>query len=299
MTSIGLPGDRSAVRALSFDDVVATYVVDGVLAMRTASFFPDIPSDYWSAQPQLCTPTGDLLMSAGGLLIERDGIRVLIDAGVGAMTRDFAFGSVDCGALLDVLNTLGHRPDDIDVVAFTHLHFDHAGWAYVNGDKTFPNARYVVAAKEWAPYAGGDYRADATTPRHVISQWTVDRGAVELIDDGDEIATGVRAVVTPGHTPGHTSYVITSRAGRRLVAFGDAFHVTAQLAHPEWLSSADPDAGGVQRARRRLLAELAEPDTVGFGFHFGDQPFGRVISADTGDAAWEPVPTAVLAAPPR
>ena len=299
MTSIGGPNDAAAVRSLTFDDVTATYVVDGTLAMRSAVFFPDIPSDYWSTRPELCTASGDLMMSAGGLLVERDGETLLIDAGVGAMTRDFAFGSVDCGSLLDVLGALGRRPEDIDVVAFTHLHFDHAGWAYANGDKTFPNARYVVAAKEWAPYASGDYRADATTPRHVISQWVVDRSRIELIDEGDEISAGVHAVVTPGHTPGHTSYIITSQKGRRLVVLGDAFHSTAQLTHPEWLSAADPDASGVHSARRRLLAELGEQGTLGFGFHFGDQPFGRVITGATGDAFWEPVPTSVLAAPPR
>jgi glyoxylase-like metal-dependent hydrolase (beta-lactamase superfamily II) len=284
---------------LTFDHVAATYVVDGILTMRPATFFPDIPSGYWSARPELCTATGDLVMSAGGLLVESDGETVLIDAGVGTTAKDFAFGSVDCGSLLDVLATLGRRPEDIDVVAFTHLHFDHAGWAYANGDKTFPNARYVVAAKEWAPYASGDYRVDSTTPRHVISQWVVDRSRVELIDDGVEIAAGVQAVVTPGHTPGHTSYVIASRGGQRLVVLGDAFHSMAQLTHPEWLSVADSDASGVVSARRRLLAELAEPDTLGFGFHFGDQPFGRVITAATGEAVWEPVPTSVLAPPPR
>jgi glyoxylase-like metal-dependent hydrolase (beta-lactamase superfamily II) len=109
----------------------------------------------------------------------------------------------------------------------------------------------------------------------------------------------VHAVVTPGHTPGHTSYVITSRAGQRLVVLGDAFHSTAQLTHPEWLSVADSDASGVLSARRRLLAELAEPDTLGFGFHFGDQPFGRVLTAASGEVTWEPVPTSALAAPPR
>jgi glyoxylase-like metal-dependent hydrolase (beta-lactamase superfamily II) len=125
--SIGRPGDPAAVRSLTFDDVVATYVVDGVLTMRAATFFPGIPSAYWSARPELCTATGDLLMSAGGLLVERDSTTLLIDAGVGTMTKDFVFGTVDCGSLIDVLDTLGRRREDIDVVAFTHLHFDHVG----------------------------------------------------------------------------------------------------------------------------------------------------------------------------
>ncbi|MFG1930922.1 MBL fold metallo-hydrolase [Mycobacterium sp. NPDC048908] len=292
-SSIGRPGDRAAVRSLTFDDVVATYVVDGVITMPPTGFFPAIPSDYWSTRPDLCTETGDLVMSAGGLLVERGDDTLLIDTGVGAMTTDFAWGSVDCGSLLDVLGIVGRRPEDIDVVAFTHLHFDHAGWSHANGDKTFPNARYVMAAAEWAPHRGGTPEGDAVTPKQIIAQLADQR--IDLIDDGDEVVPGVRAVVTPGHTPGHTSYVITSTNGQRLVVFGDAFHIPAQLAHPEWMSVAEWDAAEVVTARRRLLAELAEPNTLGFGFHFGDQPFGRV----TADGGWAPVPTVVLAPPPR
>ncbi len=298
-TDIGRPGDPSAVRSLRLGDAVATYVVDGVLTMRPDAFFPAIPSDYWSTRPNLLTPRGEMLMSAGGLLIERDGKALLIDAGVGTTKTDFAFGGVDCGSMIDVLGAIGRRPEDVDVVAFTHLHFDHAGWAYANGAKTFPNARYVLAAKEWAPYASGNHRGDETTPWHVILRMASECTSLDLIDDGDEIFPNVRAVVTPGHSPGHTSYVITSGAGQRLVALGDAFHTPAQLTNPAWLSAADWDVTGVQGARRRLLAELAEPNTLGFGFHFGDQAFGRVVTDDAGAAGWEPVPTSVLAAPPR
>jgi glyoxylase-like metal-dependent hydrolase (beta-lactamase superfamily II) len=295
--SIGGPGDPAAVRCLRIDDVSATYVVDGVLCMHPGAFFPDIPSDYWSARPELCTATGDLLISAGGLLVERDGTRLLIDAGVGTMKRRFTFGDVDCGSMIEVLDALGYRPDAIEAVAFTHLHFDHVGWAFANNGKTFPNAGYVLAAKEWAPYASGCHRADTTTPVHVISQLSSDD--LQLIEDGEEIAPGVCALVTGGHTPGHTSYLITSGDGHRLVVLGDAFHSPVQLTHPEWMSVADFDPSAVHNARVRLLAELTEPRTLGFGFHFGDQPFGQVVDRGDGELGWHPVATAVSAPPPR
>jgi glyoxylase-like metal-dependent hydrolase (beta-lactamase superfamily II) len=299
MSTVGRLGDRAAVRSLRFGDVVATYVVDGVIAMRPPVFFPGIPDEYWAATSELRTAAGDLLMSAGGLLVEREGHTLLIDAGVGAVTADFSFGRVDCGALVQVLDDLGRRADTVDVLAFTHLHFDHAGWAFADGARTFPNARYVLSAKEWAVYADRHEADDAITPSHVIKALTADPSGIGLFTDGDEIAPGVRAVVTPGHTPGHTSYVITSGAGQRLVVFGDVFHLPAQLAHPDWLSVADRDVSGMATARRRLLDELLQPHTLGFGFHFGDQPFGRVTEDDDGEAIWEPVATEVLAPPPR
>src|SRR5262245_28565730 len=202
---IGRPGDSAAVRSLRLDGVIATYLVDGVLAMRPTVFFPGIPREFWSTRPELLTAGGELLMSAGGLLVEIDRKTLLIDAGVGTTTTDFAFGGVTCGSMLDVLRAVGRRPEDIDVVAFTHLHFDHAGWALANAAKTFPNARYVLAAQELAPYATGTHRADRTTPWHVISRLVEDSTSVDLINDGDEVLPNVRAVVTPGHSPGHTS----------------------------------------------------------------------------------------------
>ena len=109
----------------------------------------------------------------------------------------------------------------------------------------------------------------------------------------------MRAVVAAGHTPGHTSYLITSASGERLIAFGDTFHSPAQLARPEWLSAADANASVVISARRQLLAELMQPDTFGFGVHFGDCAFGRVTNNNAGVPTWEPVPTLVHARAPR
>jgi glyoxylase-like metal-dependent hydrolase (beta-lactamase superfamily II) len=294
--TIGRPSDPAAVRSLAFDDVTVTYVVDGVLTMRPETFFPETPRAAWA---ELCTPAGDLLMSAGGLLVRIAGTTVLIDAGVGTVTTSFTFGSVDCGSLLEVCGSLGVRPGDVDVLAFTHLHFDHAGWAFTDDAKTFPSARYVLAAQEWAPYAAGQPHGGAATPQHVISQLASGRTDFEVFGDGDEIVPGVRALLTPGHTPGHTSYVITSTAGRRLIAFGDAFHSSMQVTHPDWMSIADSDPAAVTSARHRLLDRLREPFSLGFGCHFGDQPFGRVTTSAAGEATWEPVASVVLAPPPR
>jgi glyoxylase-like metal-dependent hydrolase (beta-lactamase superfamily II) len=120
-----------------------------------------------------------------------------------------------------------------------------------------------------------------------------------LVDPGEEIFPGVRTMVTPGHSPGHTSYIITSGTGARLIAFGDAFHIPAQLAHPEWPSMPDIDAQAVLAARAQLTRELQQPGTLGFACHFGDQVFGRLTQTQTSPRAWEPVPATVLMPAPR
>lgn len=293
--TIGTPRDPAAVRSITVDDVVVTYLVDGVLTISAAEFFPAVPTDAWE---QACTAGGDLLMSTGGLLIQSADRTVLIDAGVGPMTTKFATGSANCGFMLNSMAALGVRPDDVDVVAFTHLHFDHSGWAFVGEARTFPKARYAIAAQEWSSYDGEVGETEWTSP-HVINQLRCQTGGLDLFADEDEIVPGIRALVSGGHTPGHTAFVFTSRWGRRLIAFGDAFHNQIQMAQPDWLSIADSDSSSVIAARHRLLARLSEPNTIGFGAHFGDQPFGRVVADARGNATWEPVPSTVLAPPPR
>jgi glyoxylase-like metal-dependent hydrolase (beta-lactamase superfamily II) len=294
--TIGRPTDPAAVRKVTLDDVVITYVVDGVVGTRPEYFFADAPADAWA---NLCNPDGDMPMSCGGLLVQIGGRTLLIDAGAGVMTSTLAFGRVDSGAMLDVLAALAITPADVDVLAFTHLHFDHAGWAFTQGARTFQNARYAMAAQEWAAYAGGPDDDAATTSQPVIDEFRSGVNDFGLFNDGEEIVPGVRALVTPGHTPGHTAYEITSHTGRRLIAFGDAFHSQAQVAHPDWMSIVDSDRAGVRAARRRLLARLSEPNTVAFGGHFGDQVFGRVVLDPTGQASWQPIPSVVLAPSPR
>jgi glyoxylase-like metal-dependent hydrolase (beta-lactamase superfamily II) len=114
-------------------------------------------------------------MSVGGLLVERDGRRLLIDAGLGAHTAQNPLGTINSGALPDTLAALGCDPAAIDTVAFAHLHADHTGWAFAqDGDgsyrKTFPAARYLVAETEWAPYGSWTSRREYGVPGEVLAQ---------------------------------------------------------------------------------------------------------------------------------
>ncbi|MEU8819968.1 MBL fold metallo-hydrolase [Actinoplanes sp. NPDC048796] len=264
--------NQSSVRTLVLDKVRFTYVVDGAMAFPTAGFFPSVPPGEWT--PDLLDERGMVPMSAGGLLVETGERRLLIDAGLGPVRGEAGGGVVNGGSLLDTLKDLGHDPSAIDLLALTHLHPDHVGWA-----DSFP--RHAIAAAEWR----------AAPEKAVLA------GAA-MLADGDEVIPGVRAIVTPGHSPGHTSYLITAGADR-LLCFGDAFHHPLQLNHVEWGSGPDWQGGSVPAARRRLLDELLVPGTVGFAFHFGDQPFGRVARAADGTITWNPLPSTVLAAPPR
>jgi glyoxylase-like metal-dependent hydrolase (beta-lactamase superfamily II) len=113
------------------------------------------------------------------------------------------------------------------------------------------------------------------------------KSRVRTIAEGEEVFPGVRVLYAPGHSAGHVAYII-SAGTQRVIAFGDAFHSPIQVAHPLWEGIFDHDRKQAARLRLKLAAELADPDTIGFGIHFADVPFGRV-NLDELPFVWEPV----------
>lgn len=302
--TIGKLSVQSSVRRLDVDEITLTYIVDGAMGMVPETFFRSFPSTYWRDH-QRDLNDGLVPMSAGGLLVERDGHRLLIDTGLGPVVSDDRTMRCNGGDLLKTMASVDIDPQDIELVAFTHLHLDHTGWAFIKSSTTradsgpvFDEATYVVAEAEMALLGKSSthtYTRNTTSLRESLRN----RCDLKLISDGDEIAPGITAIVTPGHTPGHTSYLMTTRRGRRVLAVGDAFHTPAQIANTAWRSDPDSDPTAVPGARARVLAELLFPNTIGFAFHFGDQPFGRVTASPRGELIWQAVPTTALLPPPR
>jgi glyoxylase-like metal-dependent hydrolase (beta-lactamase superfamily II) len=255
-------------RSLRLGDTTVTYVPDGAVQLIPRGWLPETTAETWAAHPEYLDESGNLVGSIGGLLVEHAGRALLIDAGVGAVSMPARAGNpyadLHGGALLDSLAALGRRPADVEAVAFTHLHLDHLGWA-----AAFTDTDYLVTADEW-------------TQRHLAEQEGTGREVldalaprVRTVSDGEEIFPGVLVRLTPGHTVGHAAYVIEG-GGRRVIAFGDAMHSPIQIGHPEWSAASDHDRARAADVRSGLVAEMAEPGTVGFGIHFADMPFGRV-----------------------
>ena len=266
------------MRSFSFGDHKVTHVPDGLVQMHPRTWFAESSDADWENRADHLDDGGYLVGSIGSLLVEHDGRTLLIDAGYGphkvpAELSHPALGALQGGDLMDGLTQLGKDPADVDVLALTHFHDDHIGWAYREG-LVFTNAAFVASAVEWA--------SPSRIPVAALGPEKLVRAA-----DGQEIFPGVTAWLCPGHTAGHTAYVISS-GGRRLIAFGDAMHTPVQISRPEWRSVFDYDHNAAVRTRQAIIDELAKPGTFGYGVHFADALFGRVVE-DGGTRVWEPV----------
>jgi glyoxylase-like metal-dependent hydrolase (beta-lactamase superfamily II) len=276
----------AGIRSLMLGDTKLTYVPDGGATLNARMLLPEPTDEYWAQHADYLDEGGHLMASVGGLLVERDGRALLIDAGAGPLTMGpplNTYGVITGGKLLDNLATLGRSPADIEAVALTHLHADHFGWAWhpaPDSDRpAFTGTDYLVAEPEW-------------TQRHIPqAQGMGDmikalEPQVRTVTDGEEIFPGVQLRLTPGHSAGHAAYVINA-GGKRVIAFGDAFHSPLQITHPLWENTFDYDHKQSTSLRHSLVLELAEPDTIGYAVHF-PEPFGRV-RIENDQTAWYPI----------
>ena len=105
-------------------------------------------ADAWSCHAEHLDADGMLTLPLGGFLVRTGDRTVLVDAGVGTIDN----GRYAGGRFLDALLGHGVAPPDVTDVVFTHLHFDHVGWATKKGAVVFPNATYRVHAADWAHF---------------------------------------------------------------------------------------------------------------------------------------------------
>ena len=277
--------DPAGIRSLTLGDTKLTYVPDGQTTINARMLLPEVTEQEWAQHAGYLDEGGFLLASVGGLLVERDGRALLIDAGAGPLTIGpplNTYGVMTGGALLDNLAEVGRSPADIEAIALTHLHADHFGWAWHpapgSGRPAF-DVNYLVAESEWTQRHYPEAQGMGDMIKALAPQ-------VRTVAEGEEIFPGVRVRLAPDHSAGHAAYVIDA-GGQRVIAFGDAFHSPLQITHPLWENTFDFDHQKSTSLRTSLLTELAQPDTIGFGMHFAGVPFGRVRI--DGTPVWVPV----------
>jgi glyoxylase-like metal-dependent hydrolase (beta-lactamase superfamily II) len=190
---------------------------------------------------------------------------------------------------LENLARAGLRPEDIDLVMCTHLHFDHVGWNTQLRDgmwvPTFPKARYLFGRRDFEFFSSQRHEAlhreafdDSVAP-------ILDAGLAELVDADSriplEIGDGISLEDASGHSPGNLC-VIAECGGTRAIFSGDCFHHPIQLVRPDAAFFADENPIQASATRRRLLERYADSDAIFFPAHFTGATAGRVERFDAG-----------------
>jgi len=260
-------------------DVKLTLVEELVMPTSARWMFPDheAPFDILEAarpwlEPHMLNERGHILQSIHSWVIEADGMRIVVDTGIGN-DKDRAGGGFDGwhmrnGPYLEDLAEAGAPAESVDVVLNTHMHGDHAGWntKWVDGGwvPTFENARYQFAEPEW------NYWGQLPEPPDIIEDSVrpvVEAGVVDLVPADHRVSDSVWLEPSHGHTPGHVCVGIGS-AGQEAVIIGDVMHSPIQCAAPEQRPPLDSFADEARAARLALLERYADTDVVVLGTHF-------------------------------
>jgi len=247
---------------------------DGVVVIPPT--FIGTPEHPTAAHDMLRGADGRAPLPVGCFLVPGD-TTVLIDAGYGPADHQ-GRGALVGGGLLGALADSGFGPEDIDVVALTHLHLDHVGWlADADGRPVFGRARVLVGRADWEYFVEGEGAALPLADHIRVGLLALaEQGRLTLLDADGPIAPGVTRLAAPGHTPGHSVFVVSDGPDRALL-LGDALYCPEQLTQTDWAALTDVDPDLARTTRRLLVDDLSGRGGVAVGCHFPGLRAGRVL----------------------
>jgi glyoxylase-like metal-dependent hydrolase (beta-lactamase superfamily II) len=257
------------------DHVINKKREDVNAALVTAHYKPDL----------MTTPYNPVVVNTGGKLLVFD---------TGTSEAAFASSKGQTGQFQNNLAAAGIDRNAIDMVVVSHFHGDHInGLLTPDNKRAFPNAEILVPAAEWKFFMddGEMSRAPKGRMETVFKNLrrvfdTLER-KVTPYEPGREIAPGITAVATPGHTPGHNSHIIASGNSKVFVQ-GDVTHVPWLFArNPDWHAFYDQDGKLAEETRRKVYDMLATERMMVQGFHY---PFPALAYIEKSGNGYREVP---------
>ncbi len=226
-------------------------------------------------------PKGMVTVPFNPQLINTGSKLVLIDCGNGIANYEPTKGAV--GRTLQNLAAAGVDPKNIDVVLMSHLHPDHTnGIRAADGSMAFPNAEIMVPAKDWAFWMSDENAAKAQSDlmkgyfANVRKVYAGIESKPTKYEWGKEIVPGITSVAAPGHTPGHTAFMISS-GGSSVLIQSDVTNIPELfLRNPDWHVAFDVDPALAQETRHKFLDMASAEKATVVGFHFTFPSIGHV-----------------------
>ena len=248
----------------------------GTFTSDAGTVFGPVPKVMWQRLVEAeINPDNTLNQALNCLLVETPAGRVLVETGIGERMdeRHRTQRGVTGKPILPALRDAGFEPETIDLVAVSHLHFDHAGGLLTaDGGRAFPRARVVAQADEWRFALGSNPRLQASYEQddlRLVEPW----GRPSAADGDDEVLPGVSVVRTGGHSGGHQAIVV--RGASQTVGFFGDLCMRPWSAHPRWVPSFDDFPLTSVEVKDRLFRQAAEEGWTVVLSHEPRQPIGR------------------------
>ncbi len=282
----GAVAPMTGVYAYKLGDAEIIQVFDGARTMPIPeNFIVNVSKeDTAKAYAAQFMPAGQMTITFSPLIIKTGGKTIAIDTGNGLGANAATKGAV--GNARHSMAAAGIDPKAIDIVLISHFHGDHInGLKNADGSPAFPNAQILVPATEWAFWTdeANAGKANASNKGNFANVKKVFDGLKPApFEAGKEVAPGITAMATPGHTPGHTSFVIAS-GGKTVAVQGDVTNNHGIfMPNPGWHAMFDNEPQ-VAEATRRKFFDMASADKLPIiGYHFPFPSAGYVEKSGTG-----------------
>lgn len=271
------PGRAWAITTLTMGDFQIDSLSDGHLELPVGPLLERVPEAERAELLKLADLPADGVMRSplNVTLLRTPDRTILFDVGSGP---DFV---PTAGRLAEALAALNVAPEDVTDVVFTHAHPDHL-WGLLDefDEPLFANAALHIGADEFA------YWTDPATVDSISEAWqSFAVGASRRLDavadkinrfaDGAEVLPGVRAVMTPGHTPGHMSFAVGT-PDQGIFVTGDFVTSPMGFLRPDVGTATDSDPELAAATRKANLARLADEGWTILGYHLPEGGIGRV-----------------------
>ena len=261
------------VPRITVGNVEIIALVDMPMQLPWEIIFGSVPLSEFEAYRELYPKSfgnGRFATQCGAYALRSQGQTVLCDTGIGPGPIQFLRGAR--GRLLDDMRDKGVQPADVDTVVFTHLHGDHVGWTLSPEQApNFPKARFLVPQADWDYF--GKMLETNQQMRQVLPLEQL--GVLDLFSGERAVTEEITTYPTPGHTPGHTSLLVSSN-GEKAIVTGDLAHHPAQVERMDWCSSFDTDARTTVSTRQKVFAQMQVDGMIAAFCHF-PEPFGKLI----------------------
>jgi glyoxylase-like metal-dependent hydrolase (beta-lactamase superfamily II) len=270
-----MPQANAGYHHLRVGDITVTALNDGTFEAST-DYLVGISGDAAAQQLRDSLRPVPPIFTVNAFLIRTGSHLALVDTGAAKLFAP------TLGRLPENLAAVAVQPSDIDTVLMTHLHVDHfGGLTDTNDTALFPNATLVVSEIEadfWLSEENAGNAPERARANFAMAQkaTTPYRDRMRLVNEG-EVLPGISLLALPGHTPGHSGYVISS-GGQSLLIWGDIVHVPGiQFARPEVGLAFDLDAAAARVTRERIFDMAAIETMMVAGMHLEFPAFGNVV----------------------